>query len=170
MLVAVPGADAVAVVRHDLFDVDRLLGSSLAWSLTTLGSAFVFALTVAVGGRLGADSRPGITGDSLATALALLPMHRRPNGMVGRVVDRDRYVVAARVERFVRDVQNSTAQPEQAEQLCQAVLADPASRLLLRPARPWTDGYVDLASVSSCWETHPPAASVGRERWRSRPG
>ena len=39
MLLAVPAAVVVAVLRHDLFDVDRLLGSSLAWLLTTIVSA-----------------------------------------------------------------------------------------------------------------------------------
>ena len=143
LLIAVPAAVAVAVLRHDLFDVDRLLGSSLAWLLTTIGSAAVFALAVTVGARLGAGSRAGATGAAFVTALALLPMHRRLNTAVGRLVDRDRYVVDARVQQFVRAVRDGTAEPEEAEEMFRTVLADPGVRLL--PRRPGAgDVYVDL--------------------------
>ncbi|MBX5442642.1 MAG: hypothetical protein IRZ32_14085 [Solirubrobacteraceae bacterium] len=49
-LLALPAAVAVAVLRHDLFDIDRLLGESLAWVLTTLISAAIFATVVVIGG------------------------------------------------------------------------------------------------------------------------
>ncbi len=144
LLVAVPAAVAVAVLRHDLFDVDRLLGSSLAWLLTTIGSAAVFALAVTIGARLGAGSRAGATGAAFVTALALLPMHRRLNTAVGRLVDRDRYVVDARIQQFVRAVRDGTAEPEETQEVFRAALADPGLRLLLR--RPGIeDVYVDLA-------------------------
>ncbi|HEU4421768.1 MAG TPA: histidine kinase, partial [Pilimelia sp.] len=145
LLVAVPAAVAVAVLRHDLFDVDRLLGTSLAWLLTTLASAAVFAILVLAGARLGADSRFGVTGAAFMTALLLLPLHHRLHDLVGRVVDRDRYVIAARLHQFVRDVRDGTAEPEQAEEVLRAVLGDPGLRLLIR--LPGGGSYVDLAGT-----------------------
>ena len=161
MLIALPVAVAVAVLRYDLFDVDRLLGSSLAWLLTTLASATVFTLVVLAGSRLGADSRLGVTGAAFLIALLLLPLHRRIHNVVGRAVDRDRYVVAARVQRFVHDVRDGAAKPEQAEQVFRAVLGDPGLRLLLK--QPGSDGYVDPSGVPA---TAPPGG-VGQIPLRS---
>ena len=162
LLIAVPAAVAVAVLRHDLFDVDRLLGSSLAWLLTTLGSAALFALAVTIGARLGAGSRTGTTGAAFVTALLLLPMHRRLNTAVGRLVDRDRYVVDAHVQQFVRAVRDGTVEPEETENLFRTVLADPGLRLLLR--RPGAgDVYVDLTgSVVRLDEAAPGAGAPVR--------
>lgn len=143
MLLAVPGAVAVAVLRYDLFDVDRLLGSSLAWLVTTAGSAAIFAAVVVTGGRLGAGSQLGVTGAAFATALALIPLHRSVGTAVGRLVDRDRYVVVERIRRFVSDVRDGTVEPERTEALLREVLVDPALRLLLHA--PGGDGSVDLA-------------------------
>lgn len=143
MLLAVPAAVLVAVLAHDLFDVDRLLGASLSWLLTTLVSAAVFAGVVAAAGVLGADSRLGVTGAAFVTALALQPLYRRLSELVGRVVDRDRYVLAARLRAFVRDVRDGAALPEQTEDVLRSVLGDPRLRLLLRA--PGGAGYVDPA-------------------------
>jgi signal transduction histidine kinase len=143
MLLAVPAAVAVAVLRYDLFDVDRLLGSSLAWLATTVGSAAIFAAVVVAGGRLGAGSRLGVTGAAFVTALALIPLHRFISTVVGRLVDRDRYVVMERIRRFVGDVRDGTVEPEQTERLLRDVLVDQGLRLLLHA--PGDDGYVDLA-------------------------
>jgi signal transduction histidine kinase len=142
MLVVVPATVVVAVLRYDLFDVDRLLGVTLAWLLTTLVSAAAFAILVAIGGVLGADSRLGVTGAAFVTALALLPTHTRLNAVVGGLVDRDRYFVAARVQRFVDAVRAGTDEPEQVETVFRAALGDPRLRLLLR--LPGDDGYTDL--------------------------
>ena len=155
MLVAVPAAVAIAVLRYDLFDVDRLLGSSLAWLLTTVGAAAVFALLVTAGGEVGADSRLGTTGAAFVTALALLPMHRGLHRLVGRVVDRDRHVVAARVAAFVQAVRDGAREPEETEDVFRAVLGDPGLRLLLRlPGA--DDSYVDPAG-----QTRPRPPSSG---------
>jgi signal transduction histidine kinase len=141
MLVAVPAAIAVAVLRYDLFDVDRLLGSSLAWLLTTLVSAGIFAGVVYGTARLvGADSRLGLTGAGFATALCLLPVHRTLNN----AVDRERTVIVARVQEFVRQVRDGRAEPEATEDLMRSVLGDPSLRLLVRlPGSP-ADTYADL--------------------------
>ncbi|WP_344651611.1 sensor histidine kinase [Cryptosporangium japonicum] len=132
MLLAVPAAVIVAVLWYDLFDVDRLLGESLSWLATTVLSAAVFAGVVAVGGALGADSRLGVTGAAFVTALALQPLHRRLSELVGRLVDRDRYVRLARLRAFVRAVRDGEAAPERTETVLRTVLDDPGLRLLLR--------------------------------------
>ncbi|MFE4703605.1 sensor histidine kinase [Streptomyces sp. NPDC056738] len=134
MLWAVPAAIAVAVLRYDLFDVDRLLGASLSWLLTTLVSASVFAVLVLFGADLlGADTELGLTGAAFVTALCLLPLHRGVNNLVGQLVDRDRMVITARMEEFVRRVRDGAAEPEAVADLLRSVLGDPELRLLLKP-------------------------------------
>jgi signal transduction histidine kinase len=133
-LLLVPAAVAVAVLRHDLFDVDRLLGEGLGWALTTLCSAGIFAVVVAGLAELfGRDSVIGVTGAAFATALCLLPLHRALVGVVGRLVDRERHVLLARVRQFVREVRDGSAEPEAVEDLLRRVLGDSSLRLLVRP-------------------------------------
>ncbi|HWB34702.1 MAG TPA: hypothetical protein VHA75_01625, partial [Rugosimonospora sp.] len=126
MLVAVPAAVAVAVLRHDLLDVDRLLGASLAWLLTSVVSAAIFAAIVVGAAELfGHAGASGVVGAAFVTALCLLPLHRRLHDAVGRVVDRERYVIAGRAQQFVREVRDGTREPEGAEALLRDLLADP---------------------------------------------
>ena len=145
VLVLVPAAVAIAVLRHDLFDVDRLLGQSLAWGLTTALSAAIFATVVATSSQVfGRGSAAGATGAAFVTALCLLPLHRLLQTAVGRVVDRDRYVVLAGVRQFVAKVRDGEAEPEAVEDMLRAQLNDPGLRLLLRMPRAHDGAQVDL--------------------------
>ena len=145
MVVVVPAAVAIAILRHDLLDVDRLLSESVSWLVTTLVSAAVFALVVLGVAQLSsrADERIGITAAAFLTALALLPLHRRVHRAVGRVLDRERTVMLATMRDFVRRVRDGRAEPEAVEDALRRGLGDPALRVLLR--RPGAEGYVDLA-------------------------
>lgn len=142
MVVLVPLAVTVAIVRHDLFDVERLLGDSVAWLLTTVVSAGIFAGIVLLAGELGGD-RLGVTGAAFVTALCLLPLHRRLHDQVGRVLDRDRTVRLAAVRRFVEQVRDGQAEPEAVEEVLRTALDDPGVRLLLHAPGEGT-GHLDL--------------------------
>lgn len=164
MLVVVPAAVAVAVLRYDLFDVDRLIGSTLSWFLTTGLSAAVFAGVVLIGGRLGAGSHVGVTGAAFLTALLLVPLHRKLTGAVARIVDRDRYAVATLVQRFVQQVRDGTAQPEEAESVFRQALGDPKLRLLLRVPGGGPTDYVDATGAPAT-----PEPGAGQVDLRSGP-
>jgi signal transduction histidine kinase len=145
LLLVVPATVTLAVLRHELFDVDRLLGEGLAWVITTLVSAGVFAAAVALlGEAVGRDSRLGTSGAAFVTALCLLPVHRVVLGAVGRFVDRDRNVVLVRVAQFVEAVRDGSREPEEVEDVLRAVLGDPGVRLLLRRPGAAESGLVDL--------------------------
>lgn len=116
MLVLVPAAVTVAILRHDLFDIDRLISSSTAWALTTIVSASIFAATVAVSAELFGDHfRFGTTGAAFVTGLLLLPVHQRVHRLTGRLFDRERTVMLATMERFVDDVRRGRQEPERVE-------------------------------------------------------
>ena len=133
IVVLVPVAVGVAILRHDLFDVDRVLGDTVSAIVTAVVSAAVFgAVVLAVGRALGLSGEvPALTA-AFVTALVLLPAHHRIARTVGRLVDRDRHVALAAVERFVADVRSGRRQPEELED----VLRVGAGRRRPRPRPP----------------------------------
>lgn len=131
MLFLVPAAITVAILRHDLFDIDRLLGATVSWLVTTLISASVFAVVVLVVGGYFPD-RVGITTAAFVTALVLLPLYHWIHRAIGRLVDPDRTVALARIRTFVRQVRDGEAEPEQIESVLRSALDDPGLRVLLR--------------------------------------
>jgi signal transduction histidine kinase len=146
MLVVLPATVAVAILRHDLLDVDRLLSETLAWVVTSVTAAAVFAgVALGVTGVAATASRPGIaTGlAAFAAALVLLPLHRRVHTAVGRVVDHERTVVTAALRDFVRAVRDGEREAEEVQDVLRAALGDPRLAVLLR--LPGATGYVDLA-------------------------
>jgi len=143
MLVLVPAAIAVAILRHDLFDIDRLLGATLTWLTTSIVSAAVFAgVVVAVDILFPDQQRAGITSAAFITALVLLPLHHWLHRGVSRLVDRDRTVALAQIQEFVRRVRDGRAEPEQIEDVLRMALQDPSLEVLLQ--RP--GDHLDLPS------------------------
>lgn len=141
IVVLLPAAVGIAIVRHDLFDVDRVLGTTTAWVLTLVGSAAVFAAVVLVTGRLIDEStRLAPTTAAFVTALTLLPLQRYLATAVGRLMDRDRFVAVAEVETFAAEVRAGERPPEQIEDVLRAAQHDPKLRLTLaRPDGSWAD-------------------------------
>jgi signal transduction histidine kinase len=159
----VPATVAIAILRHDLLDVDRLLNESVSWLITSLVSAAVFALVVlgVAQASTNADERIGITAAAFVTALALLPVHRRAHRLVGRLLDRERTVMIATMQEFVRKVRDGQAQPEEVQDALRLSLGDPALLVLLR--RPGADGYVDLSGTVVDAPPGEPIPLVARE-------
>ena len=63
ILVVLPLAVTLAILKYDLFDVDRLAERDAAWLITTLVAAGVFALIVSVAADLSLrNSRVGAVG------------------------------------------------------------------------------------------------------------
>jgi signal transduction histidine kinase len=161
LLVLMPAAVTIAILRHDLFDVDRLLGEGLAWFLTTVVSAGIFAAAVVALGELFGRGTPiGATGAAFVTALCLLPLHRVLVGLVGRFVDRDRHVVLVRVRQFVAAVRDGSAEPEAVEDLLRGVLGDPDLRLLLRRPGAPEAAFVDIGGTPATVDPAAPRVAL----------
>lgn len=154
MLVALPVALTVAILRHELFDVDRLLSESAAWVVTTLVAAGVFAMLVAAAAGLSLrDSRVGAVGAAFLVAVVFLPAHRLIRRWVGQVLDRDRTVGVVAMREFVRRVRDGQAPAEQVETALRELLGDPSLQVLLR--LPDTEHLVDIGGEP----TGPPAGA-----------
>lgn len=146
IVVLVPVAITVAIVRHDLFDIDRLLSESTAWMFTLVLSAVTFGVVVlGVSEVVSRSSGLQLTAAAFVTALVLLPLHRYVSGAVARVVDRDRFVAVAQVERFAADVRAGRRDPEEIEAVLREAHGDPGLRLVLAEG----DSWVDLAGEVS---------------------
>jgi signal transduction histidine kinase len=148
MVVLVPAAVAIAILRHDLLDIDRLLGDTAAWLLTSLASAGLFALVVVGVAQLSREASGSTAGVGVAafvTALLVLPLHRRLHAVMGRTFDRERTVTVAAVRRFVQQVRDGTAEPEEVERVLRQALGDDDLRVLL--TAPGSGERVDLRGV-----------------------
>ncbi len=138
IVVVVPAAVGVAVVRHDLLDIDRLLSEGAAWLVTLALSAAVFgAGVVAVAQLLGHWTAIGPSLAAFVAALTLLPVHTYVHRGMARVIDRDRHVAVATVERFAADIRSGRREPEEIEAVLREAQGDPELRLLLADNGTW---------------------------------
>lgn len=143
-LIATPVAAAIAVLRYDLYDVDKALTLAVAWGLVTALTLGVYATVSSLTGLLiGRSSELGVALGTAAAALLLLPTVR----VVRRRVDSRMYplrrAALAAVETLQREVSAGRAQPEQVEAVLREALRDPGLRVGFRV--PGSEAFLDEA-------------------------
>ncbi|GAA3612481.1 sensor histidine kinase [Microlunatus ginsengisoli] len=140
VVVLLPLSVGIAVLRHDLFDVDRLLSESASWAVTLLVSAAAFAAVVFLVSRsLGPAIGIAPVAAAFVVSLLLLPMHRYLTALISRLVDRDRTAAVGAVQRFTADVRAGRCQPEEIQSVLRAAQRDDELRVLVAAAGGWTD-------------------------------
>ena len=141
-LVGVPVAVAIAMLRHDLYDVDRALASSIAWLFV---SALLLALYVvassAIGVLIGRGSAGAAAAAAALCALALAPLRRRLGALVDRRLYPLRRSAFDAIEALDRDVGAGRAQPEALQAVLRSALRDDG--LVVGYRLPGGDGFVD---------------------------
>ena len=101
LLLSVPLAIAVAVLRHRLWDLDRIISRTVAYALLTLLLGLGYAAVVLGLGRLLPDSSTlAVAAATLAAAAAFSPLRRRVQDLVDRRFNRRRYDAARTVDAF----------------------------------------------------------------------
>lgn len=130
MFIALPAATVVAVVRHDLFDVDRAIAAAAVYTILTGAVIGVFGATAALSGALlGGQSNVLSALVAAGAVLALGPARRR----LQKVVDRQLYPARQRVHDALADlerrVNTGEAEPEQIEATLSEALRDPSLRV-----------------------------------------
>lgn len=139
ILTLIPTSVGIAIIRHDLFDVDRVLSETTAWLLTIALSAGLFAIVVfLIGQAISVEGGSSNAAAAFVTALLFLPLQRRVASRVGQMVDRDRFVAVATVERFASDVWSGRRQPEEIEAVLRDVQDDVDLVVQVRTASGWT--------------------------------
>jgi signal transduction histidine kinase len=143
---AMPLGTVVGVLRHDLYDIDRLLSRTVSYTVLTAVLTGMFAVIVLVGGLvLGRGSELPAALATLACAAAFGRVRRRMQAIVDRRFDRDHDRAVAEVGRFVDAVRNGSVMPEQVDGALRGALADPALRVAYALAAAdggitWLDG------------------------------
>jgi hypothetical protein len=101
LVLCVPAAIAVAVLRYRLWDLDRLISRTVTYLLVTALLVVPYLLIVPAAGRLAQGSGSlAVAAATLAAAAAFQPLRRRVQDRVDRRFNRRRYDAARTVERF----------------------------------------------------------------------
>ncbi len=141
-VVGIPVATAIAVLRHDLYDVDKALAGAVTWGLVTVLLLAVYAATtLAAGVLLGRGSAVAAAAATALCALALTPLRHRLQRGVDRHLYPLRRAAFAAIDNLHIDASAGRATPEQLEPLLRTALRDPDLRIGYRV--PGTDGLVD---------------------------
>jgi hypothetical protein len=101
LLLSLPLAIAVAVLRYRLWDLDRLVGRTVTYALVTalLVVPYLLILPVATG-LAGGSGSLAVAAATLAAAAGFQPLRRRVQDLVDRRFNRRRYDAARTVDAF----------------------------------------------------------------------
>jgi hypothetical protein len=101
MVLCIPAAVAVAVLRYRLWDLDRLVSRTVTYALVTALLAVPYLLIVPAAGRLAQGAgNLAVAAATLAAAALFAPLRRRVQDLVDRRFNRRRYDAARTVEAF----------------------------------------------------------------------
>jgi hypothetical protein len=96
-----PLATGAAILRYRLYDLDRIISRTLAWTLLTLLLALAYtAVVLGLGRLLPQRSSLGVAAATLAVAALFQPLRRRIQRVVDRRFNRRRHDAARLIEAF----------------------------------------------------------------------
>ncbi len=159
---ALPVAAAIAVLRHDLYDVDRAFSTAVTYGIVTAGLlAFYTVATFLAGLAVGSGSVVAAAAATAVCAAALAPLRVRLQRRVDRRFYPQRQTALAAIEDLRDRTHAGTARPEQLEAVLRAALADPALRVGYR--LPGAAALVDAAGDPLAPERPTPVLLGGAE-------
>lgn len=103
----IPMAIGIAITRHGLYNIDRIVSRTISYSVVVAVLAGIYVLAVRwLSSLLPADSAFAVAGSTLAVAAAFNPLRRRVLRWVDRRFNRARYDAEVVVEHFARSLQD----------------------------------------------------------------
>ena len=156
-----PAAVTVAILRHDLYDIDRLLSATATYALVTGGLLAVWTAVVAgTGLLLGGESTVVAVAVTALAAVAVAPLRTRLQRRVDRRLYPVRWAALHAVDDLRSRVDAGTARPEELQNVLATALRDPDLRVGYR--QPGRAGLVDAFGVPVGCEPGPDGVPV---RW-----
>ncbi|MEV7804000.1 histidine kinase [Microbispora sp. NPDC088329] len=144
--VAIPVSTAIAVLRHDLYDVDRAISAAVTYGLVTaVLLAFYMAASFLVGFGAGRGSPVVAAAATAVCAAALSPLRVRLQRRVDRRLYPARQAVLTAVARLRDRMHAGQARPEELEAALRDALRDPDLRVGYR--LPGATGLVDASGA-----------------------
>jgi signal transduction histidine kinase len=129
-LVAVPVAVAIAMLRHDLYDVDKALAGTVSYGVITAVLLVIFAVASFAGGLLlGRGSTVAAAAATALSAVALSPLRRGLQRRVDRRLYPQRQAALAAIADLQRAIHAGRARPEQLAERLREALRAPALRV-----------------------------------------
>ena len=125
-ILGLPLTIAIAMLRADLYDVDKALATTVGYVLSSAVLLAIFAGASFVAGVvLGRDSTLAATAATALCAAALSPLHRRLQRRVDRHLYPLRQSALEAIGDLQRDVHNGQAHPEQLAARLRIAVRDP---------------------------------------------
>jgi len=132
------------MLRHDLYDVDRVIADTVTYAVVVVGLLGTYAVTaLTLGLFLGKGSATAAAVATAACALVLSPLRVRLQRLVDRRLYPPRRAALAAIEDLQRRIHTERAEPEELERSLQTALRDPTLRVGLLV--PGASGFIDAA-------------------------
>jgi signal transduction histidine kinase len=146
-LVLLPASVAIALLRHDLYGVDRVLADTISYGAVVVALLATYGLaSFGLGLVAGRGSAVAAAAATAVCALLLAPLRARMrSGVDDWLFPRHRAALDA-VEDLRNRVHTEDARPEDLEAVLRAALREPSLRVGLLV--PGTAGFVDTAGVA----------------------
>ncbi|MCW2503190.1 MAG: putative two-component system histidine kinase [Actinomycetia bacterium] len=127
---AIPTATAIALLRHDLYDVDKAISATVTYGLVTAALlAFYTAAAFLAGLTVGRSSVLAAAAATALCAAALSPLRHNLQRRVDRRLYPQREAALAGLDDLRRRTHTGEAQPEELEAVLRRALRDPELRV-----------------------------------------
>lgn len=111
-LLIVPIAIGIAILKHRLYEIDRIINRTLVYGAVTGSLALVYATFVfafgAILGTFGSGNNLVVAGATLTVAAMFRPLRRRVQDFIDRRFNRSRYDAARTVDAFGARLRHQT--------------------------------------------------------------
>src|SRR6266545_3360758 len=152
--VAIPVAATIAMLRHELYDVDRAISATVTYGALSVALLAVYTGVSFLGGvGFGARSALAAAAATAVCAAVLAPLRRRLQRGIDRRLYPARRAALSAIEDLRSRIHLGLAQPEQLEDVLRGALRDPGLSVGYR--LPGRDDLVDAAG-----QPIPPGHSV----------
>ncbi len=131
----------IAVTRHGLYEIDRILNRTLVYAALTALLAATYAVVALGAGLVAGRSALAASLATLAAAVAFRPLRDRIQSLVDRRFARARFDAVRLLRGFLDQVRDGRAEPEHVGAVVAVALGDPTAEVVFR--LPETGAYAD---------------------------